>query len=324
MQKILKIIPYFGKLPQMWDLYVASLAKNDFLHLLFITDIPINKELPANIRVVKMTFDDFYAHVESVLGVKIEAKSPYKICELKPAMAYLFNEYVADYEYWAYGDIDIIYGDLKRFLKKPFAQNADVISFREDWLSGPFTVIKNTKELNELFIQSPDFINILQKEKYMGFDECGKKYYKLREGLTPEEAYKLNLKDDILCWTTLVHRLAENNKINLYTREYIKESLPWREIIEYNNGKIFIAGIIEHAIYHFISYKNNNNHFIPHFDEIPETYYISPTGVYSPKQLKWYKTNTFIRHLKGKFKGFKKRLISSYNFRFKNSSSSKL
>ena len=189
MKKILKIIPYFGKLPSMWFLYLDSLRRNDFLQVLFITDIKIEHELPKNITILNCSFDDFYKKVEEKLQLKIEAKIPYKICELKPALGYIFSEYLKDYEYWAYGDIDLIYGNLPRFLKKPFAENADIISFREDWLSGAFTIVKNIPQLNELFLQSPDFKKVLNNPKYQNFDECGKKYGKLREGFTPEEAF---------------------------------------------------------------------------------------------------------------------------------------
>jgi len=318
MKKTLKIIPYFGKLPPMWDLYIESLKKNEFLDVLFITDIIIKTELPPNIRVVNMTLSDYFDRVEKKLNTKVEAKIPYKICELKPAIAYIFSEYLEGYEYWAYGDIDIIYGDLKRFLRKPFSMNADIISFREDWLSGPFTIIKNKKVLNELFLKSPDFFKILKLKKNQHFAECGKKYNLLREGYTPEEAYNMKMENDILCWTTLVHRLADNNEIILYTREYIKESLPWGEIIEYRNGKILCAGIIECALYHFISYKRYKYHFIPQYKKTPDYYFISPTGVYNINQFKWYKIISKWRYFKGAYLTFIKRVKDSYNYRILN------
>ena len=317
MKKILKIVAYFGQLPNMWDLYIASLKENEFLNLLFITDIKITKALPHNVSVLNISLKDFFLRVENKLNTTIVDKTPYKICDLKPAMAYIFPEYLEGYEYWAYGDIDIVYGNLKRFLRKPFSMNADVISFREDWLSGPFTIIKNKKLLNELFLKSPDFLKILKLKKYQGFDECGKKYSQLREGYTPEEAYNMKIENDILCWTTLVHRLADNNEILLYTREYIKESLPWGEIIEYRKGKILGAGIIEYALYHFISYKRYQYHFIPQYKKTPDYYFISPTGVYNENQFKWYKIISRWRYIKGAYLTFVKRVKDSYNYRIR-------
>lgn len=278
----------------MWSFYLDSLRRNPFLHLLFITDIALKESLPENMSVLKSSLCDFYKLVEDKLKISIpdSAMIPYKICELKPAMGYLFPGYIKDYEYWAFGDIDLIYGDLQRFLKKPLTENADVISFHQDWISGAFTVVKNSKLLNELFLQSPDFIKLLMIPECMNFDECGKKFMYLREGMTPEEAYCLNIENDILCWTTLVHRLANKKEINLFVRQYIKELLPYGEIIDFRKGKVIGAEIgfqlIEYAIFHYLHYKRSYRYYVPNWKEIPDFYHMSPAGIFSVNQLKWY------------------------------------
>ncbi len=99
--------------------------------------------------------------------------------------------------------------------------------------------------------------------------------------------------------------------------EYIKESLPWGEIIEYKKGKILGAGIIEYALYHFISYKRYQYHFIPQYKKIPSYYFISPTGVYNENQFKWYKIISRWRYIKGAYLTFVKRVKDSYNYRIK-------
>ncbi|MDD3875734.1 MAG: hypothetical protein PHT69_03880 [Bacteroidales bacterium] len=319
LKKTLKIIPYFGKLPPMWPYYLDSLKRNQFLHLLFVTDIVFKDKLPENITILKYSLSDFFQLVENKLKIKISesAKIPYKICELKPAMGFLFSDYIKDYEYWAYGDIDLIYGNLPRFLKKPFAENADVISFREDWLSGAFTIIKNKPLLNNLFLESSDLEKVINNPKCQNFDECGRKYGFLREGMSPEEALNLKIENDVVCWTTLIHRLADKNEIKLFTREYIKESLPWGEIIDFRNGKIIAAEATEYAIYHFVHHKRFKSHYIPQLKIIPDYYYISPTGIYNKRMLKHYHTIDRYRKFKGFFLTLKQRLIASYNYRIR-------
>lgn len=305
MKRILLIIPYFGRLPAIWSFYLDSLKRNPLLHLLFITDNIINEKLPGNISILQFSLHEFYQFVEDKLKLSIpeSAKRSYKICELKPTFGYLFSDYLKDYEYWAFGDIDLIYGHLPRFLKQPFEENADVISFREDWISGAFTVVKNCKLLNELFFQSPDFYDILKNPVYQFFDECGKKFEYLKYGMSPDEAYKLNIENDILCWTTLVHRLAEKKQINLFIRHYIKESLPHGEIIEFRNGRIVGAEygvhLLEYAIYHFLHYKNSYSHVIPSWQEIPDFYHISLTGIYAQNQMKCYYWINKFRYFRG-------------------------
>lgn len=288
--------------------------------MLFVTNADIQDPLPSNIRIVKSTPDDFFNNAERLLNIKIapEARIPYKICDYRPVFAELFSDYLKGYKYWAYGDIDIIYGNLERYLKYPLANNCDVISFREEWLSGAFTVVKNTPLLNKLYLQSPDYISILNINKCVAFDECVRKYDLLREGYTPEEAYQMKLKGDYLCWTTLIYRLEKAGEIKTYYRNKIKESLPFDERLEYRNGKILgDGGFTEIAIYHFVWDKRFKGNIIPQWNKIPDSYYIAHTGIYNENEYKRYGILSFYRKQYGKFRTVVQRMIDSYNYRVK-------
>ncbi|UPT67860.1 MAG: hypothetical protein M0D57_04125 [Sphingobacteriales bacterium JAD_PAG50586_3] len=64
--------------------------------------------------------------------------------------------------------------------------------------------------------------------------------------------------------------MAEAKKeLKVFARPYLKESLPFDEVIEYRNGKIIIGGGVEMAGYHFVTEKN-----------IPKTSFLN--GVKSP------------------------------------------
>ena len=39
-----------------------------------------------------------------------------KIKDLKPMHGLVFRELLASYSHWAFGDVDVVYGSLKRFL----------------------------------------------------------------------------------------------------------------------------------------------------------------------------------------------------------------
>lgn len=317
MEKILKIIPYYGKFPKMWLFYLDSLRRHTFIDVLLVTDIEQKIELPSNIKVLKMTLDQLYNLAEDKLDCKITARTPYKLCDIKPALGVIFQEHTKDYKYWAYGDIDLIYGNLERFLKTPIEQEYDVITFREEWYSGAFTIIKNIPVLNNLALQSPDFIKVLNNIKPFCFDECGRKYQSLREGLTAEEALKLNIPGDVVCWTTLINRLLKDRKIKVFVRNYIKESLPFGEIIEFRDGKIIGSGYTEYPIYHFVWHKKQKCHIIPTWSKIPNFYFLSPTGIYKKEQLKFYFFISNYRKLKGKLLTYKQKIIDSYNYRLR-------
>ncbi|UPT67861.1 MAG: hypothetical protein M0D57_04130 [Sphingobacteriales bacterium JAD_PAG50586_3] len=189
--RIVKIVPYFGKLPSFWPIYAKSLSFNkQFIDLLFITDIDLPVDLPDNMRVIKMTLSQFFDLAETKTGLKIpeEARYAYKLCDFKPLFGYIFEEEIKEYPFWAFGDIDLIYGNLGRYLKPHITNNYDIITFIEAIVCAPFTILKNTKEIRELFKQSPDLPEIFVSKKYLHFDEAGKKSINLLAGDTIQEA----------------------------------------------------------------------------------------------------------------------------------------
>lgn len=61
-------------------------------------------------------------------------KSPYYLVELKPAYGWLFREYLKEYSHWAFGDLDVLFGDMRKgWLEVDELQNFDIITFRCVW-----------------------------------------------------------------------------------------------------------------------------------------------------------------------------------------------
>lgn len=58
-------------------------------------------------------------------------QSPYFIVEFKPALGWLFREYLTDYSHWAFGDLDVVFGDMRNGWLEPFElRTFDIITFR--------------------------------------------------------------------------------------------------------------------------------------------------------------------------------------------------
>ena len=64
----------------------------------------------------QITFEKLKLIIQNKFDFDIALKAPYKLCDYKPAYGYLFQEYLEGYEYWGYCDVDMIFGNLKRFL----------------------------------------------------------------------------------------------------------------------------------------------------------------------------------------------------------------
>lgn len=170
--EILMIMPYFGTLPKWIDLYLYSCTKNSFVDFLFITDCKDMKIPPCkNIKVVFETFGDYCRKVSNKLSINFYPKSPYKICDLRPFFAVIHQEYLKDYEFWGYGDIDLVYGNLRLLLTPHRLKRYDVITSHSDRLAGHFTVVRKDSRYSRFCYNIKEWEKHLESDKGMGLDE---------------------------------------------------------------------------------------------------------------------------------------------------------
>ena len=85
------------------------------------------------------------------MGFEIVVESGYKLCDFKPALGYIFSDYIKKYDFWGYCDIDIIFGNIRAFMTDDLLNEYDVISARHDYLTGCFALYKNNQDMCELF-----------------------------------------------------------------------------------------------------------------------------------------------------------------------------
>lgn len=141
------IIPYFGHFPNYFQLFLNSCKYNPDFNWLIITDNDDKYDYPPNVRMEKMSFHEMKDYIQSFFGFKIVLHSPHKLCDYKPAYGYLFEGWIEGYEYWGYCDMDVIMGNLNKFLTDEFMSGYDKI-----FCLGHMTIFRNTKENNRLFL----------------------------------------------------------------------------------------------------------------------------------------------------------------------------
>ncbi len=168
--KALLIIPYFGKFGPWFPIYLRSLAKQNTLDLLLITDADLT-DLPGNVRLLKGTLSDLQAMAEEKLGTKVSLPTARYLCDLKPAYGRLFDTYLEGYEYWAFGDEDVIYGDLDRILRPLLDGRTDVLTADSKGTLGHLTVLRNTKKLRNLVFEDEKYFEVLAGEDFWAYDE---------------------------------------------------------------------------------------------------------------------------------------------------------
>lgn len=69
-------------------------------------------------------------------------KKAYKLCDFRPAYGYIFEYLIKGFDYWGYCDIDLIYGDIRKYLPK------NMYEYPKLFTLGHFTLIKNEPRYN--------------------------------------------------------------------------------------------------------------------------------------------------------------------------------
>uniref|UniRef100_UPI0025C6B873 DUF6625 family protein n=1 Tax=Flavobacterium sp. TaxID=239 RepID=UPI0025C6B873 len=188
--KIAFVIPYFGKLPTYFLLFVNSVKEKPF-DILFFTDIKKPDNLPSNIIWIPFEKQELQNLFSRKLEFAINLPNPYKLCDYKPLYGLCFEEYLINYTFWGSLDIDTVVGNFEKFINDKTLDNIDIYSGIKEYVSGAFFLIRNNRECNNLFKQSKDWQKVLLEPIYSGFDECGGHYFEqLKSG---ESIFDLNI-----------------------------------------------------------------------------------------------------------------------------------
>ena len=149
MKKTLLILPYFGKLPNYFSIFLKSLAMNAKIDLLLITDDKVQLPFSNHVRTVYSSFYEIVQLFKAKISENISLDVPYKLCDFKPCYGHVFSEYLTGYDYWGYCDCDVVFGDVSKFVSQYMDQDFDKI-----FVLGHLSFIRNTEANNKLFYHS--------------------------------------------------------------------------------------------------------------------------------------------------------------------------
>lgn len=166
MKKTLFILPYFGRFPNYFQLYLNSIKYNKDYNWLIFTDDKTEYQYPKNVQVIYTTFEELANKIKSKFDFDIKLDFPKKLCDFKPLYGYVFSEYIKDFEYWGYCDCDLIFGDINKFIKLDDIKEYDKIG-----ICGHLTLMKNKKEINEFFKNDSNFEKIFSNKDNYIYDE---------------------------------------------------------------------------------------------------------------------------------------------------------
>lgn len=149
--KRILIVPYFGDLPEWWDKF----------------------EFPKGYEVIlDRDLEDFKNRVR--LKLNIEYPSGWgssKLSDYRSLLGYLYQEEIEGYDYWGHCDLDMIFGDVDRWFPDSELKELDVWSNHNTYICGCWTLYRNCDEVNQLFLQFPNWQEYLIKPEVNGWIE---------------------------------------------------------------------------------------------------------------------------------------------------------
>lgn len=170
LKSIAILIDYFGSWPKWFPVFLASCGSNPTVDWIITTDCEIPENPPNNVKFIPVAYADYVASVSRRLGINFNPSGSYKICDIRPMFGDMYREELADYDYYGFGDLDVIYGDIRRFYTDDVL-SFDAISTHPNMLSGHLVLFKNTEEMRKAYLKIPNWRKYLEAPKIKRFDE---------------------------------------------------------------------------------------------------------------------------------------------------------
>lgn len=161
--KIAFIVPYFGKLPSNFELWLKTCKANPEFNWLIMSDQDLPDNLAENVSC--FYFKDIAAVnklINAKLHLKLKINSAYKFCDFKPLYGAIFEDYLDGYDFWGFCDMDVFFGRLSNFLTPEILHEHDII---QRW--GHLTIVRNNETCNRLYEKCFDYSTI---EKVLNWD----------------------------------------------------------------------------------------------------------------------------------------------------------
>lgn len=309
--KIAIIIPFFGKWPEWIDLYFFSCSNNSGIDWFFLTDCDIPVVYSTNLHFQAISFSDYCQMAGRKLKFDFNPSNPYKLCGLRPFYGFIHQDLIQGYDYWGFGDVDIVWGNIKKFYTDEMFEKYDVFSSHADRISGHLAIIKNTKYYREVCFKIKDWKLKLQNPEAIALDEADFSWL-----IYPESKVITKIYSKVICnilnwrnaWVFYYNLVPIINFLlgSKLRRFYFKEQHTTPILSDdgltckhdadtwfYQHGKITNSKTEDEYIYlHFMIFKKNSfrvNHYwendyfhVPSKINKNELIIIDKSGIYKP------------------------------------------
>ena len=263
------VIVFLGTWPVWVRYFLQSCSENRKFHWLIFGNAPSITPLPDNVRHISIDQHWLEQRVSEKLGVPWQMVRGYKLVDLKPAYGHIFSEWLQEYDFWGYTDMDVIYGRLDDFITPAILRTQDIITAHDKVLVGHFSLLRNTQHFCYLYQQADDWLEVLANEHPAGFDEKG--------------------------FQILVKSLAATGKLALYAKTISTEDIRLRLtrrpqfLMLWYSGRLYdIFGFRATAYFHFMESKWSSNFHTEQPADFAGPFFLHNRGIQSLSRLSNY------------------------------------
>ena len=127
LKPLVVMIVFFGELPVWLPLTLQSMAANSRVDFVVIGDAYAPRVTPPNVHFERISFGGMQRRLSELItpgntsSVRYEdtfAKHYAKGNDIKPLAAELYPQLVAGHEWWAWSDLDVVFGDLLKWMDR--------------------------------------------------------------------------------------------------------------------------------------------------------------------------------------------------------------
>ena len=166
------ILPYYGAFKNYFPLFLRTCGTNPSFDWLLVTDIDGVPPLPTNVHLFHMSLEEFRFRACEKLGIEACLPTPYKLCDYKPTFGLIFEDEIAEYDYWGHCDCDLLFGDLAATVGPILDEGCDKV-----FALGHLTLYRNDSKNNRFFMSEFrggfPYRDYLTRSEPFAFDEDG-------------------------------------------------------------------------------------------------------------------------------------------------------
>jgi hypothetical protein len=165
------VIPYFGQWPFWMPCFLESCRANADIDWLLYSDCGQTENCPSNVRVIDVGYREYCEHVAQALQIDFRPEQAYKLCDIKPALGLIHAAELAGYDFWGFGDLDLVYGNLRAYFDATRLARHDLFSTHARRISGHLCLIRNSEEMRIAFMRVKQWQFKLESPEHLAFDE---------------------------------------------------------------------------------------------------------------------------------------------------------